>query len=190
MCAPFLASIVLLIRPTGGRQPGCKLHRGSDATMKLQRNLLASLLASTAVYGATGPVNLDACPGYKAAHVVVNGSVLSAELTLAGNACNVYGPDVEKLKLEVTYETSEFRVFFPLHAVLTNMQLRAFTLRSPIPRRIVMKSLLQFFHVPKLIRPRHRMKQKSVSITLPPHFHSPSTALRPLRSYSPPHHTR
>ena len=76
--------------------------------MKLQKTLWASVLASSIAFGATGAVDLDACPGYKATHVVTNGPTLSAELTLAGKACNVYGPDVKKLSMEVTYETSEF----------------------------------------------------------------------------------
>lgn len=75
--------------------------------MKLQKSLWIPLLASVVASGSTASANLDACPGYKATHVVTNGPALSAELTLAGEACNVYGPDVEKLTLDVTYETSE-----------------------------------------------------------------------------------
>jgi hypothetical protein len=46
-------------------------------------------------------------PGYKAMNVQTNGSKLSADLVLAGKACNVYGEDIQKLKLEVQYETRE-----------------------------------------------------------------------------------
>ncbi|KAI0669390.1 alpha-glucosidase [Trametes maxima] len=48
---------------------------------------------------------LDACPGYKAQNVLSRGPKLTADLILAGTACSVFGTDIEKLKLEVTYET-------------------------------------------------------------------------------------
>ena len=51
--------------------------------------------------------NLDSCPGYKATNVHVGPSSLTADLELAGNACNVYGPDIQKLSLNVVYETGE-----------------------------------------------------------------------------------
>ncbi|KAH8100347.1 alpha-glucosidase [Cristinia sonorae] len=67
--------------------------------------LLALLIGGGAFANFTDPTVLDACPGYKASHVVTHGAQLTADLTLAGEACNVFGPDIEKLKLEVTYET-------------------------------------------------------------------------------------
>ncbi|KZT11187.1 glycoside hydrolase family 31 protein [Laetiporus sulphureus 93-53] len=48
---------------------------------------------------------LDACPGYKATNVLTNSSTLTANLLLAG-VCNAFGPDIEQLLLEVTYETN------------------------------------------------------------------------------------
>ncbi|KAK0745418.1 glycosyl hydrolases family 31-domain-containing protein [Apiosordaria backusii] len=48
---------------------------------------------------------LSECPGYKASNVRTSSSGLTAELSLAGRACNTYGTDLEKLRLEVTYET-------------------------------------------------------------------------------------
>jgi alpha-glucosidase len=47
------------------------------------------------------------CPGYAASNVVNDGSRLTADLTLAGPACNLYGPDLMDLKLEVEYQTGE-----------------------------------------------------------------------------------
>jgi hypothetical protein len=64
-------------------------------------SLLALALGALSVRGAS----VDACPGYKASKVQTTKSGLTADLLLAGKACNVYGEDVEKLKLEVTYET-------------------------------------------------------------------------------------
>ena len=53
------------------------------------------------------PTTLDACPGYKASNVKDDGSTLTADLSLAGKACNVFGSDVQQLKLQVTYETGK-----------------------------------------------------------------------------------
>ena len=57
---------------------------------------------------------LDKCPGYKASNVQTTDSGLTAELSLAGAACNVYGDDLEHLILQVTYETGEL----PIHPFL------------------------------------------------------------------------
>jgi alpha-glucosidase len=51
---------------------------------------------------------LDACPGYTASNVVQTDSSLTADLTLAGTACNQFGNDLHDLKLVVEYQTSEF----------------------------------------------------------------------------------
>ncbi|OJT01982.1 hypothetical protein TRAPUB_7516 [Trametes pubescens] len=71
-----------------------------------------ALLSSATV---TDPAALDACPGYKAKNVFTFGPKLTADLVLAGKACNVFGNDLEKLKLEVTYENKE-----RIHVKITN----------------------------------------------------------------------
>ena len=48
---------------------------------------------------------LSACPGYKATNVKTTATGLTADLSLAGKACNVYGTDLDHLTLQVTYET-------------------------------------------------------------------------------------
>lgn len=48
---------------------------------------------------------LTACPGYRATNVHTTATGLTADLKLAGKACNVYGTDLDNLILEVTYET-------------------------------------------------------------------------------------
>lgn len=55
------------------------------------------------------PSVLDACPGYTASNVRTTSgdSTLTADLTLAGPGCNVFGADLPKLALEVQYETSK-----------------------------------------------------------------------------------
>jgi len=47
----------------------------------------------------------NTCPGYEASNVVETDSGLSADLTLAGTACNVYSDDIKDLKLVVEYQT-------------------------------------------------------------------------------------
>jgi len=49
--------------------------------------------------------SLEACPGYAATNVHDDGSKVTADLRLAGPACNVYGDDLTDLKLEVEYQT-------------------------------------------------------------------------------------
>ncbi|CCM04538.1 uncharacterized protein FIBRA_06719 [Fibroporia radiculosa] len=64
---------------------------------------LATLVLLGAAYSAS---TLDSCPGYTATNVQTLGPTLTADLVLAGPACNVYGPDIERLLLQVTYETA------------------------------------------------------------------------------------
>lgn len=48
---------------------------------------------------------LTKCPGYKASNVKTTSTGLTADLTLAGAACDVYGDDLTDLTLEVSYDT-------------------------------------------------------------------------------------
>jgi alpha-glucosidase len=50
---------------------------------------------------------LSDCPGYKASNVKTSATGLTADLKLAGAPCNAYGTDLEKLRLQVTYETGK-----------------------------------------------------------------------------------
>ncbi|GBE82887.1 Probable alpha/beta-glucosidase [Sparassis crispa] len=65
--------------------------------------LLVTCAAVAHAWNSTDP--LDACPGYNATNVQTQGPTLTADLVLAGPPCNVYGSDIEKLQLQVTYET-------------------------------------------------------------------------------------
>jgi len=51
------------------------------------------------------PALLDACPGYNATSVKVDGPTLTAKLVLAGAPCTVFGNDIKVLDLAVVYET-------------------------------------------------------------------------------------
>ncbi|KAI5859541.1 glycoside hydrolase family 31 protein [Durotheca rogersii] len=47
------------------------------------------------------------CPGYTASNVRTTNNGLTADLTLAGDACNVYGTDIEALSLTVEYQAAD-----------------------------------------------------------------------------------
>lgn len=49
----------------------------------------------------------SACPGYKASDVVETPLGLTAHLTLAGDACDAYGTDIEALSLVVEYQAAD-----------------------------------------------------------------------------------
>lgn len=49
--------------------------------------------------------NLSSCPGYTASNVVQTDSGLTASLSLAGDACNIYGYELPYLTLLVEYQT-------------------------------------------------------------------------------------
>jgi alpha-glucosidase len=56
------------------------------------------------------PEAIDAqtvCPGYTASNVVKNAYGFSASLSLAGQACNVYGTDVDSLNLKVQFQNAD-----------------------------------------------------------------------------------
>lgn len=49
----------------------------------------------------------ELCPGYTATNVKTTDGGLTADLSLAGKACNVYGTDIEHLSLTVEYQASD-----------------------------------------------------------------------------------
>jgi len=70
--------------------------------------LLAGLCSATpALQPASTERPLSDCPGYKASNIKTGATGLTADLSLAGPACNTYGTDLQKLRLEVTYENGE-----------------------------------------------------------------------------------
>ena len=68
----------------------------------------AGLVLSNLVLLASAASNdSSSCPGYAASNVTQAGSSLTADLTLAGTACNAYGIDLKDLKLLVEYQTGK-----------------------------------------------------------------------------------
>lgn len=63
----------------------------------------ASVAGRALVLRQSSPI--ESCPGYTASNVVTTGSSITADLTLAGAACNTFGTDLTDLKLEVDYES-------------------------------------------------------------------------------------
>ena len=59
------------------------------------------------VLDTSAPNAQEGCPGYKARNVVENSAGLTADLTLAGEPCNVYGNDISELTLSVQYQQSQ-----------------------------------------------------------------------------------
>lgn len=47
----------------------------------------------------------DDCPGYRASNVVRSDNSVTADLTLAGSACNLYSPDLTDLKFLAEWQT-------------------------------------------------------------------------------------
>lgn len=52
---------------------------------------------------------ITSCPGYKASNVQKSIGQLTADLTLVGDACNMYGYDLKDLKLLVEYQSRKPR---------------------------------------------------------------------------------
>ncbi|QIW98151.1 hypothetical protein AMS68_003669 [Peltaster fructicola] len=59
------------------------------------------------VMDLTAPDAQVVCPGYTASNVRQSASGVTADLNLAGKACNVYGNDIENLVLQVQYQSKE-----------------------------------------------------------------------------------
>lgn len=70
------------------------------------REKMTSALLTVLVIAATLAVGQDTCPGYAASNVQTSDIGLTADLTLAGTACNIYGTDIVNLTLTVEYQTS------------------------------------------------------------------------------------
>jgi len=91
-------------------------HRSmATLTRKAAILLFIGLSSATVVIRPRVP-DVNSCPGYKATYVKETGSGLTAELQLAGTACNIYGRDLETLKLQVTYDSSMNLSLYIRHA--------------------------------------------------------------------------
>ena len=78
-------------------------------TMLLESVIVVSFAATLSHASAIArrASSVDDCPGYTASNVQQTASSLTADLKLAGSACNVYGTDIADLKLQVDYQTGK-----------------------------------------------------------------------------------
>lgn len=86
------------------------------ASVDIGANLIANIYDNEAINAQS------ACPGYRASNVQKTARGMTATLTLAGKACNVYGTDVESLNFTLEYLSST-RVNFqitPSHVDASN----------------------------------------------------------------------
>lgn len=72
--------------------------------------LFATVLSGSLEPRASDP--LASCPGYKATNVKSTAFSLTADLTLAGKACDAYGSDLKSLTLTVEYQTGTLLSLF------------------------------------------------------------------------------
>lgn len=77
--------------------------------MPYWKSLLLSGLAAAEVLPRAVPDydEVDSCPGYATSNVQTSDTGLTADLKLAGPACNAYSDDLEDLVLSVTYESGK-----------------------------------------------------------------------------------
>jgi alpha-glucosidase len=71
----------------------------------------------------------DDCPGYTASNVENTDGGITADLTLAGAACNVYGTDLHDLKFEASYQTGE-----PVHGSYVLLAIHRFDVTKAVSR--------------------------------------------------------
>ncbi|GLI81145.1 hypothetical protein PoHVEF18_009517 [Penicillium ochrochloron] len=76
--------------------------------------LLAPLVGAALLESRGSP---EECPGYKVVNVREQGHSFEADLTIAGDHCDVYGTDLENLKLFVEYQTDD-----RLHVLISDLE--------------------------------------------------------------------
>lgn len=82
----------------------------------------------------------ESCPGYAVSNVETTATGLTASLTLAGPACNVFGNDVEELRLLVNYDAGISPFLFVERCALTRIQNLGFMSRLRMLERLHIKS--------------------------------------------------
>jgi len=117
----------------------------------MRRRIVLAIVASVFQYSVEG--TLDSCPGYSAINIKNDGPKLTADLVLNGQGCNVFGTDVQTLKLDVAYETGMSTVLSYLFVVL----------RTTVDTRIHLKitdPAVARYQVPESVLPRPQSQQK------------------------------
>jgi hypothetical protein len=94
---------------------------------------------------------VDQCPGYTAKNVVRSATGLSADLKLAGKACDAYGDDLDDLVLKVEYQTGTSLLDHRQHLYEANenIQILDYISRSMIPRSRFIRCLARCLILPR-----------------------------------------
>lgn len=82
------------------------------------------------IFGACLVQGQQSCPGYTASNVQQSGTGLTADLTLAGDACNVYGLDLPNLTLTVEYQSGQ-SIGMVMNQLTTNSEPATCSHRGP-----------------------------------------------------------
>ena len=103
-------------------------------------------VSGAAMYRRQATENINDCPGYSASDIVNTDTGLTAKLTLNGPACNVYGTDVQNLRLLVNYDSGMHTKLRRLSIVsLTRLKRNVYTSRLRMKARLPTKFQLAFF---------------------------------------------
>ncbi|KAF2278737.1 putative alpha-glucosidase [Westerdykella ornata] len=88
------------------------------------------LWSSLAHWVRSVPVKRDDCPGYRASNVQRTDRRVTADLTLAGEPCNIYGDDLRNLRFLAEYQTDS-----RLHVIIYDKEERIYQVpESVVPR--------------------------------------------------------
>lgn len=86
------------------------------------------------LFAAAKAALVDDCPGYQASNIVNTDHGLTADLKLAGDACDLYGDDLTDLKLLVEYQTGKLSDY-STHYSANTVAIRLTPARYHIRRR-------------------------------------------------------
>lgn len=129
--------------------------------MFLSKGLTWLALSSVATAGVLPSVlspralPLESCPGYTATNITTTSTTVTANLHLAGPACNTYGTDLDNLLLLVEYQNRKScGTDNPCDLLFTCHQLHVFTSRSTM----LSKTFTKFRSMSYLVLPATRRR--------------------------------
>jgi hypothetical protein len=105
-----LVAVLLTFCQYKAGSPSREVGRDRFQLPKMLLKALYGLALLRSVFGAAvarrqAAGNVNDCPGYSVSNLVNTDTGLTAKLTLAGPACNIYGRDVQDLRLLVNYDS-------------------------------------------------------------------------------------
>lgn len=100
---PLLAGAQSDTATPSGASESSTSSASAQFTVPASADTGATLLPN--IYDPEAKLAQDECPGYTASEVTTSSTGLRARLSLAGDACNLYGTDIDDLDLAVAYQT-------------------------------------------------------------------------------------